>query len=122
MAKVRIPTPLRNFTQGKDEVQVSGNSIGDLLKNLSDEYKGIGDRILDKTGQVNRFINVFVNEDDIRHGDGMKTAVKDEDVISIFPAIAGGRASKNYPSALLPANSRSSRTHQVRSGRSLAGA
>ncbi len=90
MAKVRIPTPLRNFTQGKDEVQVSGNSIGDLLKNLSDEYKGIGDRILDKTGQVNRFINVFVNEDDIRHGDGMKTAVKDEDVISIFPAIAGG--------------------------------
>ncbi|MBI4125736.1 MAG: MoaD/ThiS family protein [Deltaproteobacteria bacterium] len=90
MAKVRIPTPLRTFTKGKDEVACAGTTVAEVLKNLDAEYKGIGGKILDETGNVRRFINVFVGATDIRHGDGVKTKVKENDVISIFPAIAGG--------------------------------
>lgn len=90
MAKVRIPTPLRAFTKGKEEVTCSGTTVAEVLKNLDAEYPGIGAKILDEKGQVRRFINVFVGENDIRHGPGVKTPVKDADVISIFPAIAGG--------------------------------
>lgn len=90
MAKLRIPTPLRTLTKGKDEVQISGATVAQVLKNLDHEFKGIGEKILDSEGNIRRFINVFVNETDIRHGNGMKTLVAENDVISIFPAIAGG--------------------------------
>lgn len=90
MANVRIPTPLRTFTKGKDEVAVFGKTVADCLKNLDAEYRGINAKILDDEGNVNRFINVFVGENDIRQMAGMKTEVKENDVISIFPAIAGG--------------------------------
>ena len=90
MAKVRIPTPLRSFTQGRDEVAITGQTIGDVLKNLEKEFQGIGDKILDEKGNIRRFINVFVGENDVRHLKGLQTEVKSDEVVSIFPAIAGG--------------------------------
>lgn len=90
MAKVRIPTPLRSYTKGADEVVVAGATAGEVLRNLSEQYEGIGQRLFDKNGAVHRFINVFVNKSDIRREGGLEAAVSDDDVLSIFPAIAGG--------------------------------
>jgi len=91
MAHVRIPTPLRQFTQGKDEIEIQGETLAHVLKNLDQEYRGIGEKIVDEKGSVRRFINIFIGEHDVRHLEGLKTRVQDDDVISIFPAIAGGR-------------------------------
>ena len=89
-ARVRVPTPLRKFTQGSDEVDASGETIYGLFNNLEENYPGIKERILDDAGKVRRFVNVYVNGDDIRFLKNMDTAVKDGDNISIVPAIAGG--------------------------------
>lgn len=91
MATVRIPTPLRKYTEGKDEVDVGGASIRELLDNLDSAHAGIGERIRDDKGAVRRFVNIFVGDEDIRFLDGLDTPVKDGDEISIIPAIAGGR-------------------------------
>jgi molybdopterin synthase sulfur carrier subunit len=91
MATVRIPTPLRKYTEGKDEVEVGGASVRELLDNLDSSHAGIGERIRDDKGAVRRFVNIFVGDEDIRFLDGLDTAVKDGDEISIIPAIAGGR-------------------------------
>lgn len=90
MATIRIPTPLRKFTEGKDEVSISGASIRELLDNLDSAHPGIGERIRDDKGEVRRFVNVFVKDEDIRFLDGLDTTVSDSDEISIIPAIAGG--------------------------------
>jgi molybdopterin converting factor small subunit len=86
---VRIPTPLRTLTQGKEEVQAAGGSVADVITHLESQYPGIRDRLLDEKG-VRRFINLYVNEDDVRFLDALKTPVKDGDTITIVPAIAGG--------------------------------
>jgi molybdopterin synthase sulfur carrier subunit len=91
MATVRIPTPLRKFTQGKDEVSIGGASVRELLANLETAHPGIREKICDETGAVRRFVNVFVADEDIRFLDNLDTAVKDGDEVSIVPAIAGGR-------------------------------
>lgn len=96
MAKVRIPTPLRNLTHGRDEVSIEGKTVLEILNNLDREFQGIGGKILDEGGNVRRFINVFVNENDIRHLLGVQTEVKLNDVISIFPAIAGGSLCRRF--------------------------
>lgn len=90
-ARVRVPTPLRKFTGGSDEVDASGETVSGLLNDLEQNYPGIKERIVDDRGQVRRFVNVYVNGDDIRFLNNMETAVKDGDNISIVPAIAGGR-------------------------------
>jgi molybdopterin converting factor small subunit len=90
MATIRIPTPLRKYTQGKEEVQVGGGTVGELLAALERGYPGIGERILDDKGNVRRFVNVFVGEDDIRFLEQLNTPVAERDEISIVPAIAGG--------------------------------
>jgi molybdopterin synthase sulfur carrier subunit len=90
-ARVRVPTPLRKFTGGSDEVDASGETIAGLLNDLEQNYPGIKERILDDRGQVRRFVNVYVNGDDIRFLNNMETAVKEGDNVSIVPAIAGGR-------------------------------
>ena len=89
---VRIPTPLRTLTKGADEVKLEGKSIKDIVENLEANYKGIKERICDKEGQIRRFVNVYLNDEDIRFIDNLKTPVKDGDHISIVPAIAGGNS------------------------------
>ena len=87
---VRIPTPLQRLTNGQGEVQCSGATVKDLLGDLEQRYPGIKERICDEAGKLRRFVNVFVNEEDIRFLQGDQTPVKDGDAVSIIPAIAGG--------------------------------
>jgi len=89
--RVRVPTPLRKFTQGVDEVSAQGVTITALVDDLEKNYPGIKERICDETGKVRRFVNVYVNGDDIRFLQNMETSLKEGDNISIVPAIAGGR-------------------------------
>lgn len=88
--RVRVPTPLRKFTNGADEVSAEGNTIKALMEDLERRYPGIQQRICDETGKIRRFVNVYVNGDDIRFLQNMETALKEGDSISIVPAIAGG--------------------------------
>ena len=88
--KVRIPTPLQKLTQDKSEVEVSGRSIQDVINQLEQNYPGIKQRICDEQGNVRRFVNIFLNEEDIRFLKKESTPVKDGDEVSIVPAIAGG--------------------------------
>ena len=87
---VRIPTPLRTLTQGKDEVAASGATVRAVIDDLEASYPGLKDRLCDERG-VRRFVNIFLNDDDIRFLDGLESPVKDGDSISVVPAIAGGR-------------------------------
>ena len=89
-AKVRIPAPLRKLTKDQATVDTEGVSIEEILTNLEKNYPGIRERICDETGQVRRFINIFVNGEDIRFKEGIKTKIADNAEISIIPAIAGG--------------------------------
>jgi molybdopterin synthase sulfur carrier subunit len=89
--RVRVPTPLRKYTQGSDEVNAQGSNIKSLVDDLEKNYPGIKERICDETGKVRRFVNVYVNGDDIRFLQNLDTALKEGDNISIVPAIAGGR-------------------------------
>jgi sulfur-carrier protein len=88
--RVRVPTPLRRFTQGKDEVGAEGASISAVIENLEQCHPGIRQRLLDDKGELRRFVNIYVNGEDIRFLDALNSQVKDGDDISIVPAIAGG--------------------------------
>jgi molybdopterin synthase sulfur carrier subunit len=90
MIKVRIPTPLRPMTGGKNEVEIDGNTIAEIIDNLGTAHPGIKERLYDEEGEVRRFINIYVNEEDIRFLTGKDTPLKDGDQVSIIPAIAGG--------------------------------
>ena len=90
MATIRIPTPLRKLTAGKEEVTVQGGTVGALIAGLESQYPGLKERICDDAGQVRRFVNIFANDEDIRFLKNLETPVKDSDEISIVPAIAGG--------------------------------
>ncbi|UCE78034.1 MAG: MoaD/ThiS family protein [Nitrospiraceae bacterium] len=87
--KVRIPTPLQRLTQGKEEVEGSTGTIISVIDTLDKTYPGIAERI-SEDGKIRRFVNVYLNEEDIRFLSGEETVVKDGDEISIVPAIAGG--------------------------------
>jgi len=89
-AKVRVPTPLRKLTKEQETVGASGENIGQLLDDLEKQFPGIKERLCDEQGQLRRFVNVYVNDEDIRFLQGQQTAVKDGDEVSIVPAIAGG--------------------------------
>ena len=88
--KVRIPTPLMKLTDNQSEVSAEGKTISDIINNLENQFNGIKDRICEENGSPRRFINIYINEEDIRFLEGEMTAVKDGDEISIIPAIAGG--------------------------------
>jgi molybdopterin synthase sulfur carrier subunit len=88
--KVRIPTPLRKLTNNEEIVEVSADSIGGAILELQTRYPGIKERLMDDNGEVRRFVNVYVNEEDIRFLQNQKTPLKDGDEVSIIPAIAGG--------------------------------
>ena len=88
---VRIPTPLRSITKGSAEVQAQGETIDGLVDDLERKFPGLKERLVDDGGDLRRFINFYVNQEDIRFLQGKKTALKDGDEVSIVPAIAGGR-------------------------------
>lgn len=90
MVKVRIPTPLRPLTKGQGEVQAKGSNITELIEGLNTAHPGLKDRLCDENGELRRFVNIYVNEEDIRFLKGKDTALKDGDEVSIVPAIAGG--------------------------------
>jgi molybdopterin synthase sulfur carrier subunit len=90
MIQVRIPTPLRKFTGGSEAVEAEGSTLTALVADLDRRYPGIRERICDDSGQVRRFVNMFVNGEDIRFLQHLDTPVKDGDEVSIVPAIAGG--------------------------------
>ncbi len=92
--KVRIPSPLRKLTQEKSEVEASGQNIGDLINHLDGAYPGLKERICEEDGSIRRFVNIYLNEEDIRFLKGMDSAVKDGDEVSIVPAMAGGQSSE----------------------------
>jgi len=87
---VRIPTPLRSLTKGQAEVQVAADNVADLIDDLEKQFPGIKERLVDQGGEVRRFINFYINEEDVRFLQGSKTALKVGDQVSIVPAIAGG--------------------------------
>jgi sulfur-carrier protein len=91
MPIVRIPTPLRQMTKGTAEVKAAGDTVDGIVADLERQFPGLKDRLVDESGELRRFINIYVNEEDIRFLDGKKTAIKETDVVSIVPAIAGGR-------------------------------
>jgi len=88
--KVRIPTQLRSLASGNSEVTVEGDNIRVLIDNLETKCPGMGERLLDEHGELRRFINIFVGQEDIRFLKGLDTPVKGDDEVSIIPAIAGG--------------------------------
>ena len=88
--RVRIPTPLRRFTGGAEEVGSGGGSVGAVVEDLERKHPGIRERLCDEQGRVRRFVNIYVNGDDIRFLSSLETPVKDGDEVSIVPAIAGG--------------------------------
>ncbi len=87
--KVRIPTPLQRLTQGKEEVEGSAGTIIALVNDLDQKYPGLAERVSEK-GKIRRFVNIYVNDEDIRFLHAEETQVKDGDEVSIVPAIAGG--------------------------------
>jgi molybdopterin synthase sulfur carrier subunit len=88
--KVRIPTPLRKLTNSEEIVEVKPGTIGGAIGELASKYPGIQERLVDESGAVRRFVNVYVNEEDIRFLQNLQTPLKDGDEVSIIPAIAGG--------------------------------
>ena len=90
MIRVRVPTPLRPMTGGKSEVEMEGQTVAQLIENLGAAHPGLKERLYDEKGDVRRFINIYVNEEDIRFLTGTDTPLKDGDEVSIIPAIAGG--------------------------------
>lgn len=92
MATVFVPTPLRRLTGGEAKVSAEGSDVAALLATLDGQYPGIAERVLDGEGNLKRFINIFVNDDEVRTLQGLRTPVGAEDRISIVPAMAGGAA------------------------------
>ncbi|HEX4794251.1 MAG TPA: MoaD/ThiS family protein [Humisphaera sp.] len=88
--KVRIPSPLRTYTNGADVVEAQGASVGDVLNDLKTKAAGIETRLFKAPAQLNRFVNIYLNDEDIRFLKNLETPVKEGDQISIVPAIAGG--------------------------------
>ena len=95
MPVVRIPSPLRRYTEGQSKVTVAGATVNQVIDSLEASYPGLKSRICDEGGQIKRYVNVFVNEDEIRTLAGAETAVDDRDEVSIVPAMAGGISWRN---------------------------
>ena len=89
--QVRIPTPLRKFTGGAESVSANGGTVAAVVQDIEGRHPGLKERICDDAGKVRRFVNLYVNGEDIRFLSSLDTPVKDGDEISIVPAIAGGR-------------------------------
>jgi molybdopterin synthase sulfur carrier subunit len=91
MTTVRIPSPLRRYTNGQSKAQATGGNITEVIDNLESQYPGVKTRLCDDSGQIKRYVNVFVNDKEIRTLQGADTPVADTDEVSIVPAMAGGQ-------------------------------
>lgn len=89
--KVLIPAPLRQYTDQRSAVEVNGETVSDALRDLVHRHGGVAKHLLDDTGAVRSFVNIYVNDEDIRHLDDTGTALDEDDVITIVPSVAGGR-------------------------------
>lgn len=87
--QVHIPTPLRQHTDGQDVVSAEGTTVAEVLESVGSQYSAITDRLFDE-GKIRRFVNIYVNDEDIRYLSDLSTPVKDGDSVSIIPAVAGG--------------------------------
>ena len=87
---VRIPAPLRRVTNGQDKVELEAATLNDCLESLDAQFPGVKERILDEGGDIREFVNVYVNGEDVRFLQGLDTATKSGDEVSIVPAVAGG--------------------------------
>jgi molybdopterin synthase sulfur carrier subunit len=87
---VRVPAQLRTLTGGAGEIQVEGSSVGEVLKALDAAHPGFGDRLFDDAGELRRFVNVFLADEDVRFLQGLATPVSEGATVSIVPAVAGG--------------------------------
>jgi molybdopterin synthase sulfur carrier subunit len=90
MAQIRIPTPLRKLTNDTEIVSADASSLGEAIDRLEGEYPGIKERICDESGEIRRFVNVYVNGEDVRFLDNLATRLAPNDEVSIVPAVAGG--------------------------------
>ena len=88
---VRIPTPLRSVTKGASQVVANGKDVEELIDDLDRQFPGLRERLVDESGELRRFVNLYVNQEDVRFLAGRATALKDGDEVSVVPAIAGGR-------------------------------
>lgn len=88
---VRIPTPLLNLTAGKKEVSANAGQLKKIIDTLESEYPGLKDRLIDEAGELRRFVNIYIDEEDIRFLKGLETDVSEGSEVSIIPAVAGGR-------------------------------
>ncbi len=88
--KVRIPAPLRRSTRGVSEVELVASEVAGLIQQLEERFPGVSERLRDEEGNLRRFVNIFVNGEDVRFLNGLATKVKDGDEVSIVPAVAGG--------------------------------
>lgn len=88
--KVRIPTPLRPIAGGKDVVSIASDDLRECVETLEQQYPGLKDRLCDEMGEIRRFVNIYVNGEDVRFLSGLSTPLKSGDEVSIVPAVAGG--------------------------------
>ena len=87
---IRIPTPLRRVTNGQAKAEVDASTMGELLDRLEIQFPGVKERLVDETGELRYFVNVYLNGEDVRYLQGLETATKNGDEVSIVPAVAGG--------------------------------
>ena len=87
---VRIPTPLRRVTNGQDKVEMAGSNLGELIERMDTQFPGFKERLVDETGELRYFVNIYLNGEDVRFLQGMDTTTNTGDEISIVPAVAGG--------------------------------
>lgn len=93
MTAVQVPTPLRPYTEGNKQIEVQADTVGEALQSLAQQYPGLKKHLFDDEGSLRSYVNVFVNEDDMRALEGEATSVGPDDRIKIVPSIAGGRRS-----------------------------
>lgn len=89
MAIVRISTPLRKFSEGKPEINIEGSTLKDVLSNIDSKTPGFLEKVVE-ADEIKQFINIYINNEDVRLGDGLGTALSESDVVSILPAVSGG--------------------------------
>lgn len=89
MAVVRLATPLRKFSSGEPEVVADGSTLEEVIRKIDSKSPGFAEKVIEK-GEIKRFVNIYVNNEDVRFGEGLATKIKKDDVISILPAVSGG--------------------------------